>query len=251
MNLEAAWVLYDVAVLKSTKKRSQVTETGRWKNHISPILGQCEIENLTTFDCLMLRRKLEKQNLSPQTIHHCLSLLRRVIIKVSEWEKLDNKIKNFKGILPKFDNKRVRFLSKEEAKDLLDVLGKMDSDWHDIVLFDLNTGLRRGEIFSIQKSHIDFNCHYLNVVDTKSHKNRIVPLNNIAMDIVRQRTDKLYPFEDRASKVFPRAVQSCGFNIDISDRRQRVVFQHIAPYVRQLAGPGGHPFVSHQQTSRA
>lgn len=227
MDLEVAWDLYDTAVLSLTKKQSQVTERGRWKNHILPVLQHKEVENLTILDCLMLRKKLEEQNLSPQTIHHCLSLLRRVVRKISEWEGIDNKIKNFNGVMPRFDNKRSRFLSKEEAKHLLYVLSKIDDEWHDIVLFDLNTGLRRGEIFSIQNSHIDYNHHYLNVMDTKSNKNRIVPLNGIAMDIAIKRSDMIYPFKDRSYKIFTEAIKTCGFNVNTNDRRQRVVFHTL------------------------
>lgn len=117
MNLGDAWNLYKMAILASTKEKSQKTEDGRWRNHIAPILGQHDVRTITTLDCLLLRRKLEETyKLSPQTVHHCLSLLRRVLKKAEEWEGFECNIKNFKGIMPKFDNKRQRFLNSDEIK---------------------------------------------------------------------------------------------------------------------------------------
>ena len=106
--VEDAWGLYSMAILASLKKKSQVTERGRWDKYISPVLGEKNICDLTTFDYLMLKRSLEAKALSPQSVHHCLSLLRRVLNKAEEWGKFNCTIPKFNGIMPKFDNKRNR-----------------------------------------------------------------------------------------------------------------------------------------------
>lgn len=187
MKLEDAWTLYEMAVLVSSKRRSQVSERGRWRRHISPILGARSIDSLTKFDLLMLRRDLEKRGLSPQTVHHCLSLLRRVLRRVVEWGKCDTdmQLPSFKGIMPKFDNRRQRFLEEEEFDVLLCALKKAEKseNWYNIALFAVNTGLRKGEIFNLRMSDINFHAARATIMDTKSGKNRIVQLNDIALDV--------------------------------------------------------------------
>ena len=52
MNLGDAWNLYKMAILASTKEKSQKTENGRWRNHIAPILGQHDVRTITTLGLL-------------------------------------------------------------------------------------------------------------------------------------------------------------------------------------------------------
>lgn len=225
LTLNEAWTNYREAVLSES---SDKIESSRWEIHIGPIIGKKYIDQITGFDCLKLRKILESKKLSPQSVHHCLSLIRRVMRRSIEWGHADFIVPNFGKILPKFDNKRERFLTKTEAKILLSYLEETSNSWHDIVLFALNTGLRKGEIFTICKSHIDFNNNFLNVVDTKSYKNRIIPLNHIATDILRKKAETcINIFENKSDKIFPRAVKACGFNRNVYDRRQKVVFHTL------------------------
>ncbi len=186
--VQEAWQMYQIAVLGSSKKKSQIVENGRWTNHIEPVLGEKVIGELTNFDYLILRRKLESAELSPQTVYHCLSLLRRVLNKFSEWHNNSIQIPSFKNVMPKFDNKRLRYLQNDEIRKILDKLIYLDPsmNWHDISLFAINTGLRRSELFNLCINNINLSDRYITVVDTKSCRNRNVPLNNIAIDILKK-----------------------------------------------------------------
>ena len=181
-----------MAVLASSKKRSQVSESGRWKRHISSRLGEKPINSLTNLDLLMLRRDLEKQGLSPQTVHHCLSLLRRVLRKAIEWGGCgsDMHLPSFKGVMPKFDNRRQRFLNDEELYRLIHYLGKVEEskNWYNIALFAVNTGLRKGEIFDLRLCDINFNSRIATIMDTKSGHNRTVELNDAALSIALKKS---------------------------------------------------------------
>ncbi len=46
-----------------------------------------------------------------------------------------------------------------------------------IVIFALNTGLRRGEIFDLQWFDIDLNRSMIQIRESKSNKKRVVPIN--------------------------------------------------------------------------
>ncbi len=184
--VQDAWDAYQIAVLASSKNKSQSVEAGRWNNYVRPLLGEKAVRELTKLDYLMLRRKLENQGLSPQTVYHCLSLLRRVLNKYIEWEGGVLSVPNFKDVMPKFDNKRLRYLSEIEIKNILDLLIYLEKsgNWHDIALFAVNTGLRRGELFNLNLQNVNFDDRYITVVDTKSCRNRTVPLNDIAVKLL-------------------------------------------------------------------
>lgn len=215
------------------KKKSRVIEEGRWKNYIAPFLGEKTIETLTSYDYIVLRGILEKQQLSPQTIYHCLSLLRRILIKISQWTNESIKIPSFKGVMPKFDNRRLRYLTKNELELLLKFIKKNDKnkDWYDITLFAVNTGLRRGEIFNIKSQDISMNDKTVLIFNTKSYRTRVIPLNTISCEIIKKRINiknvNLNIFEEKAPKIFSKSVKDSGLNDGITDIRQKVVFHTL------------------------
>lgn len=184
-----AWDFYRNSILSSSnsKRSTLISDESRWKCYIDPILGNKRIDMLTKADYLMLRKSIEDKKLSPQTVRHGLALLRRILNASVEWEVYNGKeIPNFQKIFPKFDNMRQRFLSREEASKLISLLEPYE-EWHDIAMLSLNTGLRLGEIFKISLSHVNFNERLLTVVDTKIHKNRVIPLNDAALSILSKK----------------------------------------------------------------
>ncbi len=62
--------------------------------------------------------------------------------KACEWKNDIYGVPNFKNVMPKFDNRRQRYLDNEEAKAVLDNIRKVDisGNWYDISLFAINTG---------------------------------------------------------------------------------------------------------------
>ncbi len=230
------------------KKKGQIVESGRWVNYIKPVLGHMAIREITRFDYLLLRRHLEDHGLSPQTVYHCLSLLRRVLNKACEWKGEAFSAPSFKNVMPKFDNRRQRYLDNEEARVLFDSIKKVDGtgNWHDISLFAINTGLRRSEIFKLKQSNINFGDNTVRVVDTKSNKNRIIPLNNIAYDILVKRKELLESnysniFNDKNPRLFRRAVEYSGVNKGVVDLRDKVVFHTFRHTFASWLVQGGVP----------
>jgi integrase len=75
-----------------------------------------------------------------------------------------------------------------------------------IVLIALNTGMRRGELFSMQWIDIDFKAKNLAVrgENSKTSKTRIIPLNNEAFSVLmkweKQTTKKLFIFPGKNDK---------------------------------------------------
>ena len=75
--------------------------------------------------------------------------------------------------LPKADKARTRRLEAGEEQRLL--IGANDHLQH-IITLALETGMRRGEILNIKKSHIDLCLKTLFTPSTKTDESRIIPL---------------------------------------------------------------------------
>ena len=228
-----AWAKYDELILED--KKGQYTERLRWKTHIFRNLGKLSLDEISTDSILKLRKNVEAKGLAPQTVYHCLSLTRRVMRYALDDGMFQGPLPRF--IMPKFDNRSVHFLSKGEADLLLMCLRDMSELWHDIVLFALHTGMRAGEVFQLKTYDINLDSNLIHVTDTKSSKNRIVPLNRIAREVVERHIkpsiyNKNVFTNDRneityVNRVYRKAVTKCRYNYGVSDRRQRVVFHTL------------------------
>lgn len=236
LTLENAWEFYNQTVLADRTKKSQTTEVGRWL-HIQEILGEINVEDITVVDGIRIRKELQNRNLSPQSIHHCLSLLSRVISKSQKSGIYNGETIYFE--MPKFDNRRIRFLSKQEAQQLLLHLRSISDMWADISYFAIMTGLRAGEIFSLRISNFDRGNKILRFYDSKTIQNRVIPLNAKAM-LILKKYEKISNHEhgyffvnsegykwNQVSKKFHVAVEACGFNENITDIREKIVFHSL------------------------
>lgn len=233
VTLEFAWNFYKETVLAPKSHRSQISEQGRMK-HISEILGSCKLEDLSLLKTIYLTTQLRQRGLSPQSIQHCLSLLSRIINRVIKVGIYTGELTHFE--MPRFDNRRMRFLSKTEAHQLLKVLQSTSPLWRDISLFAIMTGLRAGEIFNLQKQNFDSKNNLLRFFDSKTQKNRYIPLNRVSTSILKKYLSNKNNFIfvnsqgqqwKQVSKKFFIAVELCGFNTGISDNRDKVVFHTL------------------------
>ena len=235
MTLNDAFDLYQQLVLSSSSKRGITTEMGRWQHHIAPFLGNIPLDGVKNVQIMQLRKVLEEKSLSPQSVYHCLSLVRRVLRRAVEWELYAGPVPVFR--MPKFDNRRLRFLSEAEAAYLLQNLSSRSELWHDITKFALYTGLRAGEIYGLMPYHVDIAIRSVKIYDTKNTLSRVIPLNDIALNIVekyyRHSVQSLPLFNHNGElpaahyKVFRCAIKACGFNRGIKDRRERVCFHTL------------------------
>ena len=227
--LTEAWELYSSTILSSSSRRSIVSETGRWNNHLAPYLENRPISSLTSLEVLKIKSELLKRKLSPQTVQHCLSLLRRVLHRMKAWGLYDGAIPKFE--MPRFDNQRLRFLAPVEVTQLLAYLRYRHPIWFDISIIALFTGLRASEIFKLTSADIQLEMEYLIVLSSKNATNRVVPLNRYSKEVLTRNVNPSSPsapvFHQTSRKIFSRAVEACGFNNGVVDRRLRVVFHTL------------------------
>ena len=94
-----------------------------------------------------------RKMLAGQTVNNIFSFMRSAInraVATGMWSgvnPLSTKGGTWKMV--KANNERLRFLTREEAKSLLDDLEKRHPQLHDMALLSLRTGLRPTEIFKL------------------------------------------------------------------------------------------------------
>lgn len=235
ITLGEVWKYYDEWL--NTGKKDSDTDRSYYKNHIEPVFADRVLSKISPFDLEKLKKDLTTKNLAPATVKHILVLIRQLINKAIVWNKWhgDNPVKKIK--LPKLNNRRERFLSKEEAQILLDELKKVSSQLYNISLLSLHTGMRAGEIFSLKWGHIDKNHGIIHIADPKSGHSRKVFMTNTIKELFKRMDcgeaeelvfksrgkDKI----DRISYAFRRAVDRLHFNKGVKDPRQIVTFHTL------------------------
>jgi integrase len=222
-------------------KKSWQDDRSRYTLHIAPAIGKTRVKDLCPFTLEKLKQKLKKKCLAPATVKHCLVLLRQIINRGISWGLYDRvnpvsvTARQDKKFLKNPDNRRTRFLSREEAQLLLEELGKRSQQTRDICELALFTGLRLGEIFSLTWANLDLRHEVIHIKDPKSGVNRTAYITPPLNKIFKRLSDKSLGKEDlvfkdrkgnkirEISNVFGRVVDRLGFNRGITDRRDKIV----------------------------
>ena len=160
-------------------------------NGLLPDFGEKFVSKITTWQIqnYLHGRKNRKQptkKIKPATINREISLLKHIFSKAIEWKLLEeNPAKPIKKL--RENNKRVRFLSMEEITALLAACKGYLSN---IVLVALNTGMRKGEIFSLRMQDIDLDREMIHISDSKNNETRDIPANKTLQIILMPLIDK-------------------------------------------------------------
>jgi integrase len=125
---------------------------------------------------------------SVATVNRELTILSRVLALAVDAGHINEnpcrRVRRFKE-----DNARVRFLSDDEEARLMKQIGEREP-LRSVVIFALNTGLRRGEIFSLRWSEVDWSRNFIHVINTKTGRSRIVPLNERTRAVLQLQQQK-------------------------------------------------------------
>lgn len=213
------------------------SESGYYKNWLQPSLGNKPIKEITITDIEDLKGQLLGHK-SPKTINYIIAILSQILFYAKKIGYLKGDIVTQQIKKIKFDNKRTRFLTKEEANLLLDGLRKSSQQLYEISLISLHCGLRAGEIFNLYWSDIDLSNRLLTLRDTKNSKTRSVYMTD---DVYNMLINKAHIKEDNSpvfktkngtkikevSNAFARVVDILKLNEGITDNRQKVVFHTL------------------------
>jgi integrase len=192
----------------------------------------------------VLRARLEVHGYAPATVRHALGLVRRVWNWAAErygpaWTAQMPSNPTGRTPMPRVNNRRLRYLSEAESRNLLAMAKREYPFMHDIIYLGLYTGLRRNEIRDALVGHVDLHGRVLNVVDPKSGSivefvtmpAHLVPVLTPWVD--RRRLEApLFPgatggLFHAISAEFRRLADVAGLNDDVADRRYRVTFHTL------------------------
>ena len=112
----------------------------------------------------------------PATINREMGTLSGIFSLAIEYEELAfNPCRRIEAL--REDNKRTRHLSFDEEARLMAQLVGQREHLRDLVFVDIYTGLRKSELLNLRKDKVDFNLNVIHVTQTKSGKDRTVPID--------------------------------------------------------------------------
>ena len=220
------------------KKGSWRTEELLFRNWIKPVIGTKPLKEVSPIHLEKIKSNMAKAGRTPRTIHYCLAVVRQIFNSAKRLSYFadDNPVSKVKK--PTTDNRRVRFLSHEEAKTLLDALKARSQQLHDIALVSLHCGLRAGEIFNLTWQALDLERGQILVKDGKNTmggRSRTAYMTTEAKQmfawrsVLERKHDLVFPNTrggriETISNAFDEVIKSLGWNDGVTDPRHRVVF---------------------------
>jgi integrase len=180
------------------------TYVSQYEKWLKPAFEKKEPTDILQLDVDRLRLKMLKKK-SPQTVKHVLALLRRIInFGIRKQLCMDL---GFEIQMPSVDNVKTEDLTTEQLQALMKAI---DKDKHPIagpmMKMALFTGMRRGEMFRLKWSDIDFHRGFINIRDPKGGRDEKIPLNDAARGLLEN-------LEQSSEFVFPGLQGSQRVNI--------------------------------------
>ena len=222
---------------RSKKPMSHLTEWGHFKNWIQPAIGAIPLKDLRPLHLERLKKTLQDAGKSARTIQYIFATVRGCWNTARKHRVIEGDSPTKAVKKPKVENKRVRFLTTEEAQTLLEELERRDLATYRMAAISLFTGLRAGEVFNLKWKSLNQENGLLWVMDSKSGKSRAVYLPEPVQDLFQGMTPEgpeslIFPGPGgkvflQIPRVFDRAVKKLGFNEGIEDRREKFTYHSL------------------------
>lgn len=142
------------------------------------------LRKFTPLQIEKLQAEMLKEGYEIASINKTTTILKHMFTKATDWNMVEpevaqrlRKAKNLKG-----ENKRLRYLSKEEAQRLIDCA---EPHLKPIIQVALFTGMRKSEILSLKWSDIDLKNGFIFLRKTKNHEPRQIPMCNALKTIMK------------------------------------------------------------------
>jgi len=213
-----------------------IKETGHAENWIFPVVGNIPLKDVLAEHIEQIKKSLLDAQKSPRTIQYCLATFRQTWNHARLAGRItgDSPTKTVK--IPKFDNKRQRYLTPAECDSLLAELKNRSDTVYRLALLSLDTGMRFSEIAGLQWQNVDLVKKILSLMDTKSGKNRTVYMTD-RVKVMLSGMPKAGPnalvFPGQNGKMkeigdaFRNAVDKLSLNKGIDDDRMKCVFHSL------------------------
>jgi integrase len=238
MTFGQGWALFDEKWLPNLANPDD--ERNRYKRYLKERFEHRSLAGITLLELEDLKQALLKKGLSASTVRLVLGDIRRMYRKLAAWQAYDGPIPTDGLVMPKLDNERIRFLTRDEAEKLLPAILARSKTWHDIAFISLHTGMRKVDILNLRGENLDFGHHRILVRISKT-RSRNVPMTRELRPLLyelRPEDPSAYLFTPRgggphdriksdSDESFVRAVNDCKLNDGITDHLNKVVFNTL------------------------
>ena len=247
--LSEVWKEYKVWAESNLKHPSTVI--GRYELYLKP-LAHKPLSKIAPLDIERIKRTMDKNGLSPQTVCHAVALLRAIFNKAIGWRLWSGLNPTKEVDLPKLSNHRERFLSIDEAKRLLAELKVRSNTVYGMTLLSLQTGMRLSEISELRWEHVDMDGGRINIVDSKNTESRVLHmtdlirayLGTIKKDMGLVFSSRDGEIIDDLSKTFMRVVEILELNKGVTDRRYKISFHSLRHTFASWLAIAGTPILT-------
>jgi len=213
----------------SIKKKSYNTEVYVLNAFLRTDLAKLRLTQLSTSD-FSLYRENRLKSVKAGTVNRELGIIQHALsIARDEWSipLKENPLDRLKKL--KVNNARDRRLKSGELEKIIESCKTTKNPYVlSIILFAIETAMRRGEILNIQKEDIDFNNRTLKIPVTKNGYSRTIPLSNKAIEILKStpsQVDKVFPISGNALRLsWQRIIERAGIeDLHFHDLRHEAV----------------------------
>jgi len=155
--------------------------------HLIPYFRGYEIAKINSMLIEKYKKKRLEEGAKKSTVNRESSCLRLIFQKAISWGYLiENPMKGLKPFSEK-DNYMERVLSPGEEKRLIENCASKAVK--ECIVFGLNTGMRLGEILSLEWKNVSLEQRAILVTMTKSGKNRKIPINDTLYSLLTRLHD--------------------------------------------------------------
>ena len=142
-------------------------------NKLNPYFGDKYLEEIKPEEVEGFKLARLEEGRTRSKVNRDLSLLRKLFNVAIDWGRLETSPMTKVRLFPEKDNLKERILTDEEETRLLK---ECPPYLRPIVITALYTGMRRGEILSLQWNQVDLEKDIITIKRTKSGKDRLVPM---------------------------------------------------------------------------
>lgn len=168
-----------ISTQKSYKSKAYVVR------QLKERFGDLLLRRFTPLQIERLQSEMLQDGYEIASINKTTTILKHMLQKAVDWNMLEvevlqrvRKAKNLKG-----ENKRLRYLTKQEAQRLIDCA---EPHLKPIIQVALFTGMRKSEILSLKWSDVDLKAGFIFLKKTKNHEPRQIPMCNTLKSIMKE-----------------------------------------------------------------
>jgi integrase len=188
------WISTHAEVCKSYSAAKKDVQMLR--DYFFPLFGDWPLEDISFYNLTEAQGYLRKtKGLSPKTVNNAMGLLKKMFSDAVYWERLS--VSPAVKLRPlKYQQDEMKCWTFPERDRFLSFCKSRNPELWRAVTIAVHTGMRRGELQALRRSHLDFERRQIwiaqsfclvkqQIVPTKSKKPRAVPMNDAVYEATK------------------------------------------------------------------